>query len=199
MHSTPWNELLMQWSTDILASELVEEKDYLITPEMIATQWLGYAGATEAQILAAEARLGSKLPPSYRAFLSVTNGWSVLTQFAGQLWSTNEVGWLRDKDPMLIDICAADDEDVPDVEYFVYGKQQDAGILRTRYFHTALQISNPQYLDGECYLLNPQVVTPDGEWEAWFFASWLPGAIRYRSFWELMQGEYERFLQLKDS
>src|SRR5262249_28866812 len=31
-------------------------------------------------------------------------------------------------------------------------------------------------------LLNPMVVWPDGEWEAWFFANWLPGAARYPSF-----------------
>jgi hypothetical protein len=26
-----------------------------------------------------------------------------------------------------------------------------------------------------------------------FFTSWLPGAVRYRSFWEMMQAEYGRF------
>lgn len=45
------------------------------------------------------------------------------------------------------------------------------------------------------YLLNPRIVTAEGEWEAWFFAHWLPGANRYRSFWELMQGEYQNFVQ----
>ena len=93
---------------------------------------------------------------------------------------------------------ASDDEDVPDAGYFVYGKQQDVISLRTPYLRTALQISNPHYLDGEFFLLNPQIVTASGEWEAWFFANWLPGAIRYRTFRELMQGEYERFLAIKD-
>ena len=36
-------------------------------------------------------------------------------------------------------------------------------------------------------------VTHDGEWEAWFFANWLPGATRFRSFAELMEAEYQSF------
>jgi hypothetical protein len=46
-------------------------------------------------------------------------------------------------------------------------------------------------------LLNPEVVSDDGEWEAWFFAAWLPGATRYRSFWDLMHGERERYRSLR--
>jgi HEAT repeat protein len=33
------------------------------------------------------------------------------------------------------------------------------------------------------------VVWPDGEWETWFFANWVPGAVRYRSFAEWMRHE----------
>jgi hypothetical protein len=44
--------------------------------------------------------------------------------------------------------------------------------------------------DAAVYLLNPQVITKEGEWEAWFFANWLPGARRYRSFEELMRADY---------
>lgn len=40
-------------------------------------------------------------------------------------------------------------------------------------------------------LLNPQVITSEGEWEAWFFSNWGPGADRYPSFWELMQEQYD--------
>ncbi|MER6977287.1 hypothetical protein [Streptomyces carpinensis] len=45
----------------------------------------------------------------------------------------------------------------------------------------------------DVYLLNPCVVTSDGEWEAWYLAHWLPGAVRYRSFWDLMNDEYKSF------
>jgi hypothetical protein len=47
------------------------------------------------------------------------------------------------------------------------------------------------------YLLNPSVVFEGGEWEAWVFASVFPGAIRYRSFWELMKAEYQTELTSK--
>lgn len=32
-----------------------------------------------------------------------------------------------------------------------------------------------------------RVVDGDGEWEAWFFAAWMPGARRYRSFHDMIQ------------
>jgi hypothetical protein len=41
--------------------------------------------------------------------------------------------------------------------------------------------------DGDIYLLIPKVVFDNGEWEAWHFGSKLPGAARYRSFYELIK------------
>lgn len=83
---------------------------------------------------------------------------------------------------------------VPDCEYLVYGDKQDSCMLRDEYLQTALEVSAVG--DSAIYLLNPKVLDADGEWEAWFFADWLPGAIRYRSFREMMQGERDRFLAL---
>jgi hypothetical protein len=53
---------------------------------------------------------------------------------------------------------------------------------------TVLEISD--WGDSAIYLLNPQVVTVDGEWEAWFYAPWNIVPARYRSFWDLMQAEF---------
>jgi len=47
--------------------------------------------------------------------------------------------------------------------------------------------------DSAVYLLNPQVISADGEWEAWFFANWLPRAHRYRSFQEMMEAHFHQF------
>ena len=44
------------------------------------------------------------------------------------------------------------------------------------------------------YVLNPLVVAPDGEWEAWRFAHWIPGAERFPSFELLMRAEHALFL-----
>ncbi len=43
-----------------------------------------------------------------------------------------------------------------------------------------------------------RVVSPDGECEAWIFANCLPGANRYRSFWEMMQAEHDTFVSIRD-
>lgn len=50
-----------------------------------------------------------------------------------------------------------------------------------------LQVSAVEEMGSAVYLLNPQRVAADGEWEAWMFAKWVPGAHRHDSFWEVMQ------------
>jgi len=70
--SFDWQRFLMDWSRILLQDDNVTK---YLSPEVIASGWLGYPGATEGQIAQAEGRLGAILPPSYRAFLKVTNGW----------------------------------------------------------------------------------------------------------------------------
>ena len=78
-----------------------------------------------------------------------------------------------------------------------YGEAQDCSKLRIEYLQTTLEIS--QKGDSAIYLLNPEVITTEGEWEAWFFADWLPGADRYSSFCDMMQAEYTNFLELRET
>ncbi len=193
-----WTELLHQWSRDILSSKAYRER---LSPDVIGSGWLGFSGATEADILRSEARLHTKLPPSYREFLKVSNGWRMTTPFIDRLWSTEEIEWFSVRRRSWIDAraTAADyfgqPEPIPDEDYLVYGENQKESI-REEYLKAVLEISDEG--DSAIYLLNPLVVSPEGEWEAWFFADWIPGAHRYRSFWELMLAEYESFLRLKD-
>lgn len=186
-----WQSFLEQWSRDLIASGEFNDE---LSPDLIAAQWLGYTGATEEQIRTAEARLGTRFPPSYRAFLQTTNGWRMTTTFINKVWATDEIDWLVAQDPMTVEIWGeqSDEPIVSDQDYLVYGERVDQP-LRAAYFRTALAIS--EYGDG-MYLLNPQTVAADGEWEAWFFASWIPGVRRYRSFWEMMQAEYQSFMEL---
>jgi len=83
---------------------------------------------------------------------------------------------------------------VSDDDYFVYGPEQDCCKFRIEYWRESLAISG--WGDSAIYLLNPNVVTPEGEWEAWFFANWNPGAVRYRSFWDLMQSDLATIIKL---
>jgi hypothetical protein len=82
---------------------------------------------------------------------------------------------------------------VSEIDYRVYGP--DANQPEPfKYIDNVLEVS--EVGDAAVYLLNPQIVTPEGEWEAWFFASWSPPVSRYPSFWEMMQAEYQKFRKL---
>ncbi|PZU96456.1 MAG: hypothetical protein DCF32_21640 [Leptolyngbya sp.] len=209
MSSFDWERFLTRWSQETIDA-IGRDRDDL-PPEVLRSGWLGYPGATEQQITRAEARLGKTLPPSYQAFLRVTNGWRQTPLFTNKLWSIEEIEWFAVKHQAWINAfwekaepppaessnAKSPNPSIPDAEYFIYGDDQDCSKIRVEYLQTALEISQPG--DGAIYLLNPQIVTPDGEWEAWFFGDWLPGADRHRSFQEMMQAEYESFLELRET
>lgn len=195
-----WRPFLERWSRELLAAG--EEPE--LAPDIRDSGWLGFPGATEEQLAAAEARLGATLPPSYRGFLRTSNGWRGTGTFIRRVWSTHDIEWFRVRNRRWINAYARPlgpftgllrGRAIPDEEYFVYGDAQDSARFRTEYLDSALEVSDIG--DSAIDLLNPKVVTPDGEWEAWFFGNWLPGATRYRSFAELMQAEYQSFRQLQ--
>jgi hypothetical protein len=179
-----WPELMRPWNAELLADAEIRE---LLGPEVVASGWLGFPGATEDEIAAAEARLGTPLPESYRQFLQYSNGWRWITPFIEQLWSTSEVDHYAARHQDLIDAWRQGRS--------TYGAaSQSAEDVDDQELSTAIEVSD--VADG-VLLLNPRVRSDDGEWEAWFFAAWLPGATRYRSFWELMHGERERYRSLR--
>jgi hypothetical protein len=199
-----WVAFLRHWNAEALASRLLrEELSYTTDDELrmaVACGWLGFPGATEAELAAAEAQLGARLPNSYRTFLTVSNGWLWPSVHIPKLWSTAEIAWLPFRHREGIDSWREGERlysqdypvAVPDAEYLLYGAEQSPFTLRSEYLETALDISAQERAGTALYLLNPRV-TSDGEWEAWFWAHWLPGAARYRSFAELMFGTYEQF------
>jgi hypothetical protein len=194
MDFSDWRSFLTEFSQELLADEEIATR---VPPEVRATAWLGFPGATQAEINDLEARLGVRLPPSYRTFLAVSNGWRMTGSFIPRLWPAAELAWFRDRHQSWIDAWNnprpgrhRQAPPVSDAEYFVYGEEQDTISLRPEYLRTALEISERG--DEEILLLNPRIVFEDGEWEAWFFANWLPGAARHRSFAELMRHELEK-------
>src|SRR5262249_43567942 len=190
-----WRDLLTQWNAEMLAKQ--ESRQWL-PADKVAAGWLGNPGATETQLAQAEARLGVALPPSYREFLSFTNGWHFAGLSIEQVWSTDDIDWLavrhqRDViDAWLFGIGEV--VPVPDEEYFVYGDEQSVLSLRSEYLQTTLEVS--EIGDASLYLLNPRIMR-DGEWEAWYFDAKLAGAERHRSFWDLMLAEHAKFLDVQ--
>jgi hypothetical protein len=182
-----WRAFLEQWSRAVLASPDVE--NFELPPGVIESGWLGFPGATEEQIAAAETRLGIRLPPSYRAFLQVTNGWRLDGLFGEKLLPVEEIDWFRVQHQGWIDAWM--------LGWEMAGSPDDKeGEVDYRHLDRTLAISDVGPGGEEIFLLNPAVQTPGNEWEAWFFANWVPGADRSDSFWELLQAEYRSLVQM---
>jgi hypothetical protein len=126
-------------------------------------------GATPAEVARLEERLGVKLPPSYAAFLSASNGLK-RSKKSLALHAAADVAWFRDANPEWIEAYLGQGATIP-------------------YLADTLRIAAPE--DGEVYLLNPKVKTKAGEWEAWHFADSMPGETRYGSFHELVENLLE--------
>ena len=165
-----WRELLERVSADVVEAGEFEEE---LSAEALAGRWLGSDGATEEEIAAAETRLGVELPPTYRAFLSTTNGFGPVGFFVRRLRPVEELVWLRDEDPELMATWTEE--------------TQDSELAET------LAVS--EEYDGARVLLNPTVLDDDGEWEAWFFAHWVPGAERHGSFRTLVEEKHRSFVE----
>lgn len=160
MAATDWKKFLTKFSADLIAVDQIRAK---LDSDVIAGRWLGFTPASDEDIAQCQQRLGVTLPPSLVAFLQVSNGWRTTGPFVSQIWSTSEIRWLKEVDPELISLwqgSAGDEPLEPDIEH-------------------CLALS--PYDDGMC-LLNSNRRQKDDEWEAWFFAHWVPGPEKYRTF-----------------
>lgn len=192
-----WKPFLDKYSCELLEDPKLEH------PASAAdAQWMGVNGATEDEITAVEQRIGKRLPPSYREFLLQSNGWHYPGAFIYQLLPVSKIDWFRNLHQDWYDTwmeSAREYGELPpitDAEYFVYGPQQDSCKFRDEYWIETLTIS--EIGDSAVYLLNPMVIDSDGEWEAWFFSNWGPGADRFRSFWEMIHHDRESYLRLRN-
>ena len=160
-----------------------------IDASFLANDTLGAPGADAELIAEAERRLESKLPESYRQFISVSNGWSIRDT---PLLPLQQVDLFRNKDP---ESFGGWTEGPPptwpsDRDYFVYDRRQYEYNLRTDYFKDLLLISSRGEDNIMDILVNPRVVFEDGEWEAWKLSTHYAGAKRFKSFGKLMEWLY---------
>lgn len=189
-----WKRFILEWSQRIAAQDFGENAEY--TRNFDPVFGYGAAGVSDEIISATEARLSTVLPPSYKEFLRVTNGlkqpFEQMAATGGDFSPIERIDWFRvDYSDWITAWCEQDPFEVPDEDYFVYGLKQNCGNLRTEYLKTALAISHDG--DAGIYLLIPEVCDNNGEWEAWHFASWMPGANRYRTFEEMLREHYKEF------
>jgi hypothetical protein len=177
-----WKTFLATWTREIAALETNNPNTRRPIDPMSG---LGFPGATDAQIDAAEARLGVKLPPSYSEFLKATNGllqaYSYVASYGGDFWPVTEIDWFRVRNSEWIEAYAGVDEALAET----------GGGSFTDELRATLEISHDG--DSAVYLLNPRVVGADGEWEAWVFATWSPEVDRFPSFAAMMQSHYREF------
>ena len=194
MNPDEWRDFLHELSRVLLQKDNPQNTDVnrpQFSPEIHAAGYIGLPGATEEQIAEAEARLGVRFPPSYRAFLGVSNGWPVMWHSVepGQLWSTEQICWARDQDPELVEVWGEAYYEVPPELHIA---DRDDPNFRHQYVAGLLSIS--EHGDSDL-LLSPEVVDEDGEWECWLIAAWIPGAQRHRSFKAWFQSTYEFHLE----
>jgi hypothetical protein len=181
-----WMSILSRANSSVLNSKRWRRD---LTPEMLSIGWCGQPPATENEIVETEQRLGLKLPPSYRSFLSISNGWRPFP-IIEWLLPVQEIERFRIAEPedlALIQECFPE-RDTPDEAYLDYETPKNVEALRPRYFPDCLLVGRRwERSGGELFLLNPHIAFPDGEWEAIFFANWIPGNTRFRSFCDLIK------------
>ena len=140
--------------------------------------------ASEAEIQGAEARLGLRLPPSYRshllagAVLPGDHGMELLSPEGIDRFARREAEWLAAWMEGVESVSYPDDGGgLPD-------DPKDPATMPADQLGDTVVISTTG--DERLLLLNPAVTTGEGEWEAWDFANWYPGAYRYPSFAHLV-------------
>ncbi|MBD0738671.1 SMI1/KNR4 family protein [Streptomyces sp. CBMA29] len=199
-----WRGFLERWSEEWIAGHDPERRGPL-AEEVLRDRWLGFAPASEDAVAAAEARLGRRLPPSLREFLLVTDGWRDAGVFIYRMAGCAELEWLRDTDDRtwieVYDYLAEenaedetgeqDDEDVQDDEDNE-DDEEPYGVREAKMLRRSLRLS----LEGDAavMLLDPDDVDENGEWAAYWLASWSgEGPEPCGSFHDLMHEQWVSF------
>ena len=141
--------------------------------------------ASEDEIRAAEARLGLRLPPSYRTHLLSSGG--LPGSHGLTLLPPGDIDRFARRDPDWV--AAWLEGDAIGAETYgpydpAFDDPSDPATAHADQLADTIAVS--ETVDDRVVLLNPAIVDEAGEWEAWDFASWYPGAYRYPSFGRLV-------------
>ncbi|WP_405783439.1 SMI1/KNR4 family protein [Streptomyces sp. NBC_00859] len=187
-NTTPfdWRPFLLGWSgewSDSLSDEEARGED----EGARRARWLGFPSASEERIAAMEKRLGRRMPPSYREFLEVSDGWRHAGEFIWLLAGTTDARWHNNESGLADMFEEYLDEDAGPAE------RQDADIWRR-----GLQLEVES--DATHVLMDPEDADEDGEWAVYTWAGWrAEPPARYANFAEFMRDMYREFHSLRAS
>jgi hypothetical protein len=88
-----WRPFLLRWSGEWADSLTDGETRGEDDEDARQARWLGLPSASEERIAAMEERLGRRMPPSYREFLKVSDGWRHAGGFVWLLAGTENAHW----------------------------------------------------------------------------------------------------------
>ncbi len=180
-----WRSFLLRWSgewADSLPDDEIRDEDDKAARR---ARWLGFPPASEKRIVAMETRLGRRMPPSYREFLKVTDGWRHAGGFVWLLAGTEDAHWHNDESGLADMFEEHLDEDAGPEE------RREADVWRR-----GLQLDVES--DVTHVLLDPEDVGEDGEWAVYTWASWrAEPPERHADFREFMQDMYREFHSLR--
>ncbi|MFI9832313.1 SMI1/KNR4 family protein [Streptomyces sp. NPDC051913] len=182
-----WRPFLARWSQEWADAQQLAPppgERNASDDEPVRARWLGFPGASQERIREVEERLGHRLPPSYREFLAVTDGWRNAGGFVWLLAGTGQVRRHQD--------AAGLSEYFPgEVEHPTPEDEMLAGM-----WGRALQLDVES--DAVYLLLDPGDVGDDGEWAVYTYASWRASPPeRYASFRLFMDDMYREFHHLQ--
>lgn len=179
-----WRLFLARWSEEWADACDTDDSRGEQDEEARRARWLGFAPASGARITALEERLGHRLPPSYRAFLEVSDGWRHAGGFVWLLAGTEQARWYEDT-AGLGEMYQEDlDEDSSPEQVLLAGM-----------WERALQLDAES--DITHVLLDPADVDDDGEWTVYYYQGWGGDQPRrYASFREFMEAMYRQFHNL---
>ncbi|MFC8392531.1 MULTISPECIES: SMI1/KNR4 family protein [unclassified Streptomyces] len=180
-----WRPFLLKWSGEwadsLPDSETRGEEDEAARQ----ARWLGFPPASEERITALEKRLGRRMPPSYREFLKVSDGWRHAGGFVSLLAGTADARWHDDESGLAVMFEEYLDEDAGPEE------RREVDIWRR-----GLQLDVES--DVTYVLLDPEDVDEDGEWAVYTWASWrAESPERHASFLAFMQDMHREFHSLR--
>lgn len=180
-----WRPFLIRWSGE-WADSLPDRESRSEDDETARrARWLGFPPASKERIAAMEERLGRRIPPSYREFLEVSDGWRHAGGFVWLLAGTEGARWHNDESGLAVTFEEYLDDDAGAEE------RREADIWRR-----GLQLDIES--DITHVLMDPDDVDENGEWAVYTWASWRAAPPeRHANFIEFMRDMYREFHSLR--